>query len=116
MKINERWREIVLDAHSMRAAMAVAVIALFPDIAYLALGFDIVSPYVRGWFTLVAVALIFVGRVAQQGIEDGSRTLPTRIALRRTLHLVGGAMLLCAAMVLLSVGGWLWALLQTAIG
>ena len=57
-----------------------------------------------------AVVAILIGRVVQQGIEDGTRQIPTRLALRRTLHLVGGALVISAVMVLLSIGSWLWVL------
>lgn len=107
MRLIPGWQEVSMDTHSVRFLWCLAwAFIILPDIAFAALGFEVVSPYLKGRGALVFVGLILLGRLLDQGIADGRRRqLPAPI--ERIAWFTLFPLAVFGVLVLISIGGWI---------
>lgn len=69
MKLISNWRAVALRSHSMWAQYLSLLCLILPEVAFVALGYDVASP--RLWWGLAAVFAVYgiVGRVKDQGLS-----------------------------------------------
>lgn len=70
MKLVKNWKSILLEAHSMWAVYLGIVVILVPEVLFLILGYDVVSPYTRGIVGFILLVYGGFGRVIDQGVSD----------------------------------------------
>jgi len=70
MRLKKNWKKISLKSFSMWAAYLGLLSYAIPELMFLTLGYQVVSPYLLGW---AGVGLLFFGniwgRIIDQGIE-----------------------------------------------
>lgn len=69
MKLVRNWKKIALKSHSMWAAYLGLALLVVPEIAFLTLGHDVVSPYLTGYGGVALLAYGALGRLKDQGID-----------------------------------------------
>lgn len=112
MRVIPNWKEVSIDTHSIRFLWAMAwAFILLPDLAYVATGLDLVSPYLRGWGALAFCAVVWLGRILDQGIATARReTLPS--PAERLAWFTLFPLAVFGLMVLWSSWGWIVAVLS----
>ena len=70
MKLIKNWKTVALKAHSMWAVYLGILVLLGPEIAFMILGYDIVSPYLTGYLGILLLIYGGIGRLWDQHIED----------------------------------------------
>lgn len=107
MNLIPNWREVSIDTFSMRFLWCMAwAFVLLPEIAFEALGFQVVSPYLNGRGILIFMAAVWLGRILDQGIASARREkLPS--PAERIAWLTLFPLAVFGVLVLLSLGGWI---------
>lgn len=70
MKPVKNWRGIAARSHSMWSMYLGTLLLIVPEGAYLALGYQIVSPYLSGYGAAVFLVYGMIGRLWDQGLSD----------------------------------------------
>ena len=70
MKLIKNWKSIATRSHSMWAGYIGLALLVLPELAYLALQYQVVNPYVSGYVGLALLVYGIVGRLIDQGIGD----------------------------------------------
>tara|TARA_R100001086_G_scaffold249570_1_gene189773 strand:- start:1218 stop:1433 length:216 start_codon:yes stop_codon:yes gene_type:complete len=70
MKLVKNWKSILLKAHSMWAVYLGIVVILAPELLFLTLGYDVVSPYTSWVVGFILLVYGGFGRIIDQGVSD----------------------------------------------
>ena len=70
MKLVKNWKSIAARSHSMWAGNAGLTTLVLPEMAYLALKYQVVNPYVSGYVGVALLVYGLFGRILDQGIGD----------------------------------------------
>lgn len=70
MKLIPNWRQVAVKSHSMRAVYLGILVLIIPELLYMHLGYDVISPYLTGYIGVGLLIYGGLGRLWDQGIGD----------------------------------------------
>ena len=70
MKLVRNWKRIAWASWSMRAIYAGIAVLVVPELLFIWLGRDVISPYLTAYGGLALLVLGGIGRLIDQGIGD----------------------------------------------